>query len=1056
MSTDTLQPLELIEEPEARDRALLEFTLPMPDWLGAAPQSVRDQYSAQLIAYHGCAARLEAHLDEVLPSFQDFVLERLRTRIKADLGIDISPGAVTIELPKRVWRDYDIDPQFGRVKSYSAPWVASTERERFSLPELTQRNFHPDDEQMARRFAFAGIEVDHPAPPEGLTAEYLHTLIPQLDVAQGYRTRLREIFRVPPMLSEQGQLDADLLLEPYERQIQLQAFCEFVRRRLSEEGYQLLTLAAQARSRAETDAAGLEMNWLEFKPGVSVSGEHDSHTLSGLCLIRDRLTNRSLIYLPDAPMDIVAIEAADPGHALSRLIEHLNSKPPLIDYLAERTLDTQNTAQHVSYINQALARRFEGFIRCVPALDLQPAAQQLHARASILHRMSRAGARSRFDLDTERNAQRNETILMYFKSLLGLLPGIGTLVSLQDGWRDGHDAAQAFREGRNDDALLALGSTALSLLDVVFSVVPGVVTVCLMARIGRRGAGLRSAATATRWPVLKPFEGYEVQTTLTGARPQTGRDSGTLLKDGQLWIQRENRVYAVYRRPGEQTLRLKKTAQHGYEPPVRVDSGRWVYHSDVGLKGGVRSAVAETLIAQAHGDPAFKGRHARQLLDQYRFPPERQRRLELDIAVHYQQHRAVPDWAEAFRRPQLPETAAQPGPSGVKRKDPPTRENPQRSAAESAPGAASVAAALADAPAGPESWKGWARPVGDVEALQHVEVHPPIFRLAAEHDRRFIEMDGSWYDILPSGASQHPTIVFLKNPNAFEDSFSGLNQTLRANRYDQPVMASCEAGRWTVHGPLFKKKLELLVEQARPGMTPTTNRILAEKIYESADPAHTGLTGTRLINIRATLNAWQKGELAPLSGLNDPLLLLEGSRATGVGTAHPRIRLSYGPSLEPFNRLDFTASEPRLASLLNAVTSGPHYGMTARTNVREFMSALMSRAGYSMVSADEAVLRTRLILLFRRPGQEQLYMMKMRYFSGVCWDLNIQDGDRTLPLSNRWIDEWLSAHPDDNALKVLVEARDQGRLVKLVGGVKMGSSMHAGAQVFVQRVAGDF
>lgn len=1057
MSTDVLRPLDLLSTQQMADPALQEIALPMPQWLSAADQDVRDEYARQLIAYHGAANRLEAHLDQVLATFEDFVHERLAARISTDLGADIDPDSVVIDLPESVWRDYDIDPQFGRVRSYSAPWLGSTEREQLSLTELARRNFDADDEQMARRFDFAHIEQSRP-PVAGLSATWVHAVIPQLNVTQAYRDRLNEVFAPPPMETAEQQRAADLLLEPYEREIQLQAFCESVRQRLSEEGVQMLRLAAQARTRAETDAAGLQMNWLQFKPGVSLSGEQDCHTLSGLCLICDRRTGRTLIWLPGAPADLVVIEACDPALARSRLIHQLLSTPALIDYLAERTLDVANTARHVSYINQALLRGFEGFIDFVPALDLQLAAQQLHARARSLQRMSQVGARSTSDIRDERNRQRNDGLLMYFRALLGVLPGIGTLISVQDGWNSGHEAAQAFGAGRPDEGLVASGAVAMSVLDVALSIVPGALTICLLAKAGRGSSALRAAASVARRPMLNAFEGYQANTSLIGARPQSGRDIGTLLKDGQLWIEHEGQAYAVYRRSGEQTLRLRKTAAHGYEPPVRFEHGSWVYHSDLGLKGGGGSSIAESLIANANPDPAFNRRHARRLLDQFEFPADRQRRMELDIAVHYQTHRAVPDWAQAYRRAPAPaDTSPQPGPSGVKRKHPPETDTPAARSAEAETGAANVPASAPQPANARDSWKRWARPLPEnAGALQQVEMHPPIFRLADEQGGEFILMDGSRYDVLPRGASQHPSIVFLKNPNMTKDSFSGLNQSIRRNPFDQPIMASHTDGQWTVHGPLFKRRLQDLVEQARPGMTAVSNRILAEKVFHGADHAHEGLTASRLINLRATLNAWQNGQLAPLVNLNDPLLMLEGATVTGIGSFSPRIRLSYGPSLQPFQRLDFTTGDPALSRLLDTALSGSHLGIAGKNSVRQFMSALISRAGYSLVSAQDAVLQVRSILLFRRPGQEQLYMLKMRFFSGAHTEFRVKNLDDPVTLSNRWIDEWLLACPDENALKVMVEARDQGRLIKLVGGIKTSGNLQPQTQVFVQRIAGDF
>jgi hypothetical protein len=810
-------------------------------------------------------------------------------------------------------------------------------------------------------------------------------------------------------------------------------------------------MAAQARSRAHTDAAQIEMSWVRFKPGVAVTGERDGHTLSGLSVIRDRITDLTLIYLPDAPGDVTLIEASSPAQAKARLIQKMLAKPALIDYLAERTLDTGNQARHVSYINQALARRFEGFIDFAPALDLQVSAQQLHTRAWLLHRATEERARSRFDLNRQRSRAQNENYLLYFRAVLSLLPGIGTLISLQDGLASARQASDAFAGGRLDDGLLATGATAMSVLDVALSIVPGVTGIRVLAKTGRGGVAARSAASAGRQHVLKPFEGYEVNTSLVDAVPQSGMDIGTYLKDGQLWIYRDGLMYGAYRRRGEQTLRLRKTATQGYEPPLRLNKGTWVYHTDVGLKGGVKSTIAETLIAKAHADPAFTNRQARQLLDQFEFPSEHQRRLELDVAVHYQQHRALPEWVETYRRPAaVPGTSPQPGPSGVKRKDPPTADSQPKRTPEAGPSAASAPIA------GPDSWKDWARPMVDTDEVRQITQQPPVFRGGEAQGSAFIQIDGARYDILPDGGSQHPSIVFLKNPAALEDSFSGLNETLRRNQFDQPMMASFQEGQWTVHGPLFKRKIQQLVEQARPGMTPTSYRVLAEKLFDRADPALTGVTSTRLINLRATLNAWQRGQPAPLPGLNDPLLMLEGSQLTGHGTLTARLNFSYGPSLQTFSRLDFSTQEPSLLNLLNRAATEGHVGAAGKKSLRDYMSALVTHAGYSLVSADEAVLHNRSILLFRRPGQEPLYLLKMTRVSTSVPRFNLPSLDSAFPLSNRWIEEWTAAHAGERALDAVTEASNDGRLVKLLGGIRLSNTADSGIQVFVERLASDF
>ena len=1049
MTAIALNPLDLMPAHDTRDPDLLEITAPLPEWLTTAGESVCAQYSEQLITYHASAHRLEAHLSAVLPSFDEFVREQLEAQIKHDLGINLDPDLVSIDLPKSVSRTYDVDPQFARVINYSAPWVASTERERISLTQLAQRNFLADDEQMARRLDLAGIDLDAPPDAAPLAAGYLHALVTRLNVAQGYRTLLASVFSVPAMTTPQAPLQAHLLLEPYELQIRLLGFCEFTRKRLSADGHRMLTLATQARTRLETEAAGLEMHWVQFRPGASLSGASDEHTLAGLCVMRDRETGRALIYLPDAPAQITLIEDVNLAQVRNRLIMHLISTPELIEYVAERTLDSDRKAHHISYIEQALARGFDGFIQFAPALDLQLAAQQLQVRAQRLYQMTRTHAKSRSDLLLERTEEQNRRLLVYFGAMLGVLPGIGTLISLKDGLSDTQRVARSFSDGDWDEALLATGQMLLNVLDVALSVVPGASTLSMLARWGRRGAIVPSAALSTHKHVIKPFAGYEVRTSLIGAAPQSGRDVGTLLKSGQLWIQRDGQVYAVHRRGGEQTLRLSKTASQGYEPPIRLHEGRWVYHSDVGLKGGVRSTIAETLIAKAHLDPAFQNRHARQLLDQYRFAPESQRRMELDIAVYYQKHRTVPGWAEAYRKGErAPDTLPRGG--GIE------GTRPGLPTVGSAAGASSAAEVPISSPAVADAWKAWGRSGGDASKVESISVQLPIFRVSGEPGGDFVQIQGLCYDILPSGASQHPTIVFLRNPRMLEDTFFGLNETIRLNRYEQPLMASFTNGTWSVHGPLFKHKIQKLVEQARPGMTPASNRILAEKLFERADSAHSGLTATRLIQMRATLNAWQTGGLCALPHLNDPLLMLEGSRMTRIGTLAPRLKVSYGPSLLSFNRLDFTVSDPVLLGLRAAAMRGSNKGVAGKKTLRAFMSALLSRAGYTVVDDMSGVLQVRSILLFRRPGQGHLFMLNMRRFSGPLPAFPLTNVNSAVPMSNRWIDEWAAGRPADSVLTELMQERARGQLVKLMGGIKNTSATESGTQVFVQRIADDF
>jgi hypothetical protein len=59
-------------------------------------------------------------------------------------------------------------------------------------------------------------------------------------------------------------------------------------------------------------------------------------------------------------------------------------------------------------------------------------------------------------------------------------------------------------------------------------------------------------------------------------------------------------------------------------------------------------------------------------------------------------------------------------------------------------------------------------------------------------------------------------------------------------------------------------------------------------------------------------------------------------------------------------------------------------------------------------------------------------------------------------MSNRWVDEMVGQISQQATRDQVMQARDQGKLVKLMGGIKITSGAQGGTQVFVQRIADDF
>lgn len=1047
---------------EARDQAIeaiveqqrtVSLVAQVPNWLLNAPQMIREEYAQQLSNYHAAAFLLEKQLDSALLSFEAFSAQRLAARIKEDLNLDIDADQVFIDLPATAARELDIDPQYGSLRQ--GKWIASVERVRLSLAELARHNIDSKDDEMRGRLSFA--RLDSPAidieTSTGLNVDYVTRIIPLLDIAGQYRVVLRDVFQAD---SEQTPvINRDVLLEPYGLEVLLEGYAGLHSKRLSTHGYQVLQWAVHARSNTDLRDHNLQMSWVVLNPGHAVNGDRNSATLSGLCVIHHEPTATTLVYLPQAPDGFSIIEAQGLAAAKERLINRLNAHPSLVDYLASRADDENRYESDKAYIHASLLRNFDGFVSFTPAIFLQVAVQQVDARAYLLYAKTKREARSNGDIHSERELRKDLTYRAYFRALLSFLPGLGTLISLQDGWHDGHAAVSAFNGNKKEEGELLIASTSFCVLDILLSVVPGLASLAVVAKIARRTTKLRQIANAfkklpsstRKHYVLPAFKGYEADVSLLDARRQQGIDAGTLFKDGELWIKRNDQAYKVYRRKGEQTLRLRKVAGKGYEPPVRLNAeGIWVYHTDVGLKGGVKSDIAEILITKAHLEANFTRKQARELLDQYEFPVDQQRRLELDLALHYQSHRSMPDWAEVHRRqPKAQPEFAMPAPA--KRKQPPVpASETDRQPLQPVPGPSRPSV-----PSPQDNWKSWGRTVDQSADLERINVQPPIFRMPGKPDGEMIVVDGKWFEVLSAGATQNPTIVFLKNPAAgtSKGSFAELNETIRVSRFDQPVMASFTAEKWTIHGTLFSKKIQHLIADVLPSVTPISQRVLAEKLYLQADEG-VFLTATRLMNMKATINAWRKGHPAPLPQLNDPLTMLNGATPANLGTNHQIINISYESSLNSFFRLDFQTGDVLDIGRLRRV--GPDV-MSAQ-EVADIMVRQLTSSGYELLP-DGNLKHFSPILIFRRPGIDQLYMMSVRrvHFSKIVWEPVAATS--AFPLSNTWMDNFLVRYAGTANAAMITDARAQGKLVRLVGGANITRVSGHNTQLFVIRIADD-
>jgi hypothetical protein len=94
-------------------------------------------------------------------------------------------------------------------------------------------------------------------------------------------------------------------------------------------------------------------------------------------------------------------------------------------------------------------------------------------------------------------------------------------------------------------------------------------------------------------------------------------------------------------------------------------------------------------------------------------------------------------------------------------------------------------------------------------------------------------------------------------------------------------------------------------------------------------------------------------------------------------------------------------------------------------------------------------------LTFHRPGLDQLYMMSVRRIHSRQVIQAVQPLSSGFPLSHQWLDGFLSRYAGTPIAARIAAAREQGNLVRLVGGTNTTRVSGVGTQLFVIRIADD-
>jgi hypothetical protein len=329
-----------------------------------------------------------------------------------------------------------------------------------------------------------------------------------------------------------------------------------------------------------------------LSPGGKDTPNEGPVTLSGVTFIEEQVSGVTLLYLPDSPDDQFlrrydSLEAARKG--LFNLCVH----DKWVTYLAGRALQGKVPA-HVSRINQAMLTHFDALIgvgeRWPATTSL--AEHLLNAHMGRLIEAHRGTSRSNDALYMERYALKGPRAFNYIKMAVGLVPFVGTVLSLYDAWTAANQAVAAFLRGEVGDGLAEVESMLLSLIDAVMDLLPGEAASSVLSRTARsitrvrqlrrllaNPAALRELSKRNARHQATRFADYEYEQPISLDELQRGTDG--LYRDvyrhaDGYFIVRQGRIFEVELSAIARSWRLAGNSRKTYKQPIALDeTGQW-------------------------------------------------------------------------------------------------------------------------------------------------------------------------------------------------------------------------------------------------------------------------------------------------------------------------------------------------------------------------------------------------------------------------------------------------------------------------------------------------
>ncbi|VVO75341.1 dermonecrotic toxin domain-containing protein [Pseudomonas fluorescens] len=577
----------------------------LPDWLKTMAEADRLTLKKLIEAYMAAMGRSHEIMTLLLEPRDDFTRKRLHARLSKDFALTGSVR-VQLDLPDTTkWQSQFYPAPGAPMTPEKLVLVPSAARSKMSLEELAQTNIDNTPsmqlEPLALRLAFMKVEVSTREEAErlrltsGITLDYLKQVLPELNLPHAYEQLIRDTFNGP--LTESAFARAqrrECLVEPWRLMLRLQGECARLQRHIGSDDLLTLNIAIDANTAQAWRTDGKRVVLL---PAYLSAGGKDtpyqlSVALSGVTFIQEQVSGVTLLYLPDSP-DGQFLRRYDSLEAARKGLFNLSVVDKWNKYLAGRTLQG-NVRAHENRLNQAWANRYDAMIGVGLSWPATTSLSEhlLDAHMGRLIEAHRGTSRSNDALYLERYALKGPRAFNYIKMAVGLVPFVGTVLSLYDAWTAANQAVAAFLRGEIGDGLSELRSVLTSLIDAAMDLLPGEMPSSTLSRtarqltrtrqlrrLARHAAALKGTSQREARQVVQRFKDYEYELpiSLAGLQPAThGLYRGIYRHADGDFIVRQGRIFEVQRSQDSRNWRLVGNSRKTYKQPIALDeSGQW-------------------------------------------------------------------------------------------------------------------------------------------------------------------------------------------------------------------------------------------------------------------------------------------------------------------------------------------------------------------------------------------------------------------------------------------------------------------------------------------------